>query len=215
MRGPVNPFNIPCYNYTLMPTHMNRLFTIDELKSTELAEPFTFTKGCKTMKIKAREIEGNLYIYGTLLFDLQNDPNQENPITDPEVEKRMIKLLIEDMKESDAPLEQYERLGIPTDGNITNEHPRLNEKYSGIKGKIGNTEIIWRNKGKSMYYLFLRFSPEHMRKPLISGFEKVINQRNLKNIDEDFVLEIIEKFIPKNLQPFMGMIAHLVKKKAK
>ena len=215
MRGPINPLNIPCYNYTLMPTHQNRLFTINELKSTELAESFTFTKGCKTMKIKARENEGNFYMYGTLLFDLQNDPYQENPIIDSDVEKRMIKLLVEDMKKSDAPVEQYDRLGIPIDGNVTEEHLRLTEKYYGIKEKIGNTEIIWRNKGRSMYYLALRLIPENLNKPFILGFEKAINQKELNEIDEDFVLEIIGKFFPENLKSFIGMISDLVKRKAK
>jgi hypothetical protein len=198
-----------------MPTHMNRLFTIEELKTTELAEPFSFTKGCKTMKIKAREIEGNLYMYGTQLFDLQNDPTQEHPIIDAEIEKRMIKLLVEDMKKSDAPLEQYERLGIPMDGNVTNDHLRLDEKYSGIKGKIGDTEITWRNKGKSMYYLVLKFTPEHLQMPLIQGFEAAIKKQELKEVDEDFLFEVFMKFVPANLKPFMGMITDLVKKKAK
>ena len=214
MRGPGNPLNKPCYNYTLMPTHMNGLFTINELKSLELAESFTFTKGCKTMKIQAREYAGNTYIYGTLLFDLQNDPEQEKPITDSEIEKRMIKLLREEMKKSDAPVEQYERLGIPIDGDIMNEHLRLSEKYTGTKERIGKTEIIWRNKGKSMYYLILRFTPEHLRKQVIMLYEKAINQKKLKELDEDFILETILNILPENLKPFMRFISPLVKKKA-
>jgi len=215
MRGPANPLNVPCYNYTLMPTHMARLFTTRELKSLELAEPFTFTKDCKIMKITAREFSGNTYIYGTLLFDLQNDPNQENPIKDSEVEKRMILLLRDEMKKSDAPIEQYERLGIPIDGEISDEHLRLEENYTGTKEKIGNTEIIWRNKGRSMYYLILRFTPEHLRERVIKLYEKVINQKNLKEIDEDFILETSWNFIPEGLIPFLRVASPLVKKKAK
>jgi hypothetical protein len=215
MRGPANPLNVPCFNYTLMPTHMNRLFSINELKSMQLAEPFSFTKECKTMKIKAREIEGNLYMYGTLLFDLQKDPNQENPITDSEIEEQMIRLLVEKMKKNDAPIDQFERLGIPEDGNVTDAHLRLQEKYSGIKGKINNTEIVWKNKGKSMYYLTLKFIPENLQKPFILGFEKAINEKKLKEVDEDFVLDVFGKFVPKDLKPFMGMITDLVKQKAK
>jgi arylsulfatase A-like enzyme/chorismate mutase len=215
MRGPANPLNIPLYDYTLMPTHMRGLFPIDDLKTTELAEPFTFTKGCKTMKIEAKNFTGTPYIYGTLLFDLQNDPNQENPITDPEVEKRMIKLLVAEMKKNDAPVEQFERLGIPIEGEILNKHLKSMEKYADSKDKIGNTEIIWTKKGKSMYYLFLSFTPNGLRKNLNTGFEKAINAKNLKEIDEDFVLEVFGKFIPENLKPFMGMITDLVKRKAK
>ncbi len=214
MRGPGNSLNTPLYNYTLMPTHMRNFFSVDELKTMELAEPFTFTKDCKTMRIKARATL-NPYIYGTLLFDLQNDPNQENPIVDAEIEKRMIKLLIEEMKKSDAPIEQYERLGIPFDGEISDEHLRLKEKYIGITEKIGNTEIVWKSKGKSMYYLVLKFIPEKMFNAFILGFEKAINNNNRKEIDEDFVLEIFGKFVPKDLEPYMSMITHLVKNKAK
>ena len=213
MRGPANPLNVPCYNYTLMPTHMARLFSMRELKSLELAEPFTFTKGCKTMKIKAREFSGNAYTYGTLLFDLQNDPNQENPIKDTEVEKRMILLLRDEMKKSDAPVEQYERLGIPIDGEISNEHLSLEENYTGTKEKIGNTEIIWRNKGRSMYYLILRFTPEHLRERVNLTYEKAINQKNLKEIDEDFIIETIWNSLPEGLKPLLKYIIPLVKKK--
>jgi len=214
MRGPANPLNMPLYDYTLMPTHMRKLFSVDELKTMELAEPFTFTKDCKTMKIKAGATL-NPYIYGTLLFDLQNDPNQENPIFEAEIEKRMIKLLIEEMKKSDAPIEQYERLGIPFNEEITNDHLLLNENYTGIKEKIGNTEIIWQKKGKSMYYLVLKFIPDKVLNAFILGFEKAINNNNLKEIDEDFVLEIFGKFVPKDLEPYMGILTHLIKNKAR
>jgi hypothetical protein len=91
----------------------------------------------------------------------------------------------------------------------------LNEKYSGIKEKIGDTEIIWRKKGKSMFYLTLRFTPENLQKPLIQGFESAIKKNNLKEIDEDFIFEVFVKLVPLNLKPFMGMITDLVKRKAK
>jgi len=51
--------------------------------------------------------------FGTLLFDLQSDPQQEHPIRDPQVERRMIAHLMWLMQENDAPLEQYQRLGLP------------------------------------------------------------------------------------------------------
>lgn len=66
---------------------------MEELQQIELAEPFDFTKGCRTMKIAATEWI-NPYVYGSLLFDLKNDPGQEHPIVDAEVEKRMIERMI-------------------------------------------------------------------------------------------------------------------------
>ena len=117
MRAPVSGENAPLYNYTHMPTHMRHTFGVAEMqKLEELAEPFTFTKGCRTMKIPAGRSGSKAFDFGTLLFDLENDPGQERPLDDPETEERMIRLLVSLMKHNDAPLEQYERLGLPQPG---------------------------------------------------------------------------------------------------
>ncbi len=78
----------------------------------ELGAPFAFTGGCKTMRIAA-EVRVNPYVYGSLLFDLENDPRQEHPIADAEIEERMLGLMVNLIKQNDAPAEQYRRLGIP------------------------------------------------------------------------------------------------------
>ncbi len=56
MRAPARADNSPLFEYTLMPTHMRHRFTVEELQEIELAEPFQFTKGCRTMKIKGRAV---------------------------------------------------------------------------------------------------------------------------------------------------------------
>jgi arylsulfatase A-like enzyme len=115
MRAPARPDNGPLYNYTLMPTHMASMFQPSELQQLELAEPFSFTKGVRTLKIGT-----SCYIpahrFGTLLYDLAVDPEQKHPIHDAEVEERMIEHLIRLMEEHDAPIEQYERLGLQLPG---------------------------------------------------------------------------------------------------
>lgn len=115
-----NPENSPLYEYTLMPTHMRMRFSPDELQDIQLAEPFSFTKGCKTMKLlcNSAPMKGkgdtfkNISQFGNLLFDLETDPNQEHPLQDQKLEKRMIHLLIDLMKQNDAPPEQYQRLNL-------------------------------------------------------------------------------------------------------
>lgn len=111
MRAPASPKNEPLYEYTLMPSHMRSMFSVEELRTAELAPPFAFTKGCSTLKIEARPWL-NPHQFGTLLFDLQEDPKQEHPIDDPEVEERMVRHLVRLMKENDTPREQFERLGL-------------------------------------------------------------------------------------------------------
>jgi len=49
---------------------------------------------------------------GHLLYDLQSDSAQENPLNDPAIEQRMIALMVGLMQASEAPTEQYERLGL-------------------------------------------------------------------------------------------------------
>jgi hypothetical protein len=114
MRAPVRPENDPLYEYTLMPTHMRARFAVEELQDISLAEPFSFTKGCRTLRIPAHT-DGwrSAHQFGTLLWDLHGDPAQEHPLTDEDVEQRMVGLLVESMAESDAPVEQFERLGLP------------------------------------------------------------------------------------------------------
>ena len=111
MRAPVNESNEPLANYTLMPTHMRGPFSTEELKTAEMAEPFEFTKGLRTMRIQGRPWR-NPHEFGTLLFDLESDPKQENPIQDEEIEGRMVAHMVRLMQWNDAPPEQYERLGL-------------------------------------------------------------------------------------------------------
>ena len=120
MRGLANPENKPLYEYTLMPTKLPHTFEVSELQDIQLQEPFSFTKGCRLMKIagfpqhNARVVQ---HEWKTLLFDNETDYVQNNFLNDPEVEKRMIHNLIRLMKENDAPVEQFERIGLNPDND--------------------------------------------------------------------------------------------------
>jgi arylsulfatase A-like enzyme len=115
MRGIASKNNSPLYEYTLMPTHMRRTFDVEEIHRLDgLADPFKFTKGCRTMKIRDSGYWGFApeFLSETYLYDIEADPGQKNPLKNRKVEKRMIELLVKCMKENDAPPEQYERLGL-------------------------------------------------------------------------------------------------------
>ena len=109
MRAPAPGANEPLFEYTLMPTHIHGLFSVEELAGLELAEPFSFTKGIKVLKIPGRPGTG-FHDFHTMLFDLERDPQQLHPIDAPEIEATMIQQLIRLMQANDAPPEQYERL---------------------------------------------------------------------------------------------------------
>ncbi len=111
MRGSATEENAPLYEYTLMPTHMDHMFNIDELRDTGLAQPFVFSKHVPLLRIPARP-GFNPSAFGTLLFDIQHDPKQARCLQNPEVEHSMIRQLIRLMRENDAPVEQFKRLGL-------------------------------------------------------------------------------------------------------
>ncbi len=51
-------------------------------------------------------------IFESLLFDVENDPKQLQPLKNPELEQKMRLALRKAMEDHDAPVEQYERLGL-------------------------------------------------------------------------------------------------------
>ena len=115
MREPLEGNDL-LYNYTQMPTHMRCLFSVDEMKTAKLHPGFSFTKGTPVLKISAmKDTSGDTSMkksLGTVLYDLEKDPKQQHPMEDPKVENRMIRNMVQLMKENDAPEEQYQRLGL-------------------------------------------------------------------------------------------------------
>lgn len=104
----------PYYEYTLMPTHMRARFSCEELKDWTVAEPFSFTKGLKTIRCRCTgstvgNATGNP---PSRLFNLEKDPGQLHEIENPEVVKHMKELIRQYMVETDAPKELYHRYGI-------------------------------------------------------------------------------------------------------
>jgi hypothetical protein len=195
MRGP-NPMNEPIFNYTLMPTHMQGFFQLRELQTAELVDPFSFMKGCKPIKTKSGRGMTNGYIYGTSIFNLNTDPNQDTSIVDNEMEKELIRKLIKLLKDCDCPKEQFSRLELPIDEQVTDLDCRANDKRHLSDGLIGNHQITWSNKSKSMFYGFLHLYPNHLKKSYILEFEKNLVEMKIKEIDEERVIKIFKKITP-------------------
>ena len=128
MRAAKHSENTPLYEYTHMPTHMRGRFAVEELQDITLAEPFNFTQGCRTMRIAGRG-KGQKTPFRTMLFDLKNDPHQETLLLDDDLEMKMINYMVERMHENDAPPDQFVRLGLPYDGEVTKDHLLAREQY--------------------------------------------------------------------------------------
>ncbi len=129
-----NEENWPLYHYLLMPTHMRAMYAPKEFQGMELSRPFSFTKDISLLKLpdynyvggnvppkerrKDRCMKNVLPHQGwpaqmkTVLYDLKEDPHELNPITDDAVMKRLRMQMTKLMIENDAPVEQYERMGL-------------------------------------------------------------------------------------------------------
>ncbi|SDT45819.1 sulfatase [Microlunatus soli] len=132
MRAPHTPENRPLAEHTLMPTHMRGRFTPAELRGAELAGPFGFTKGVPVLKVDGQAMTSP-YAFGTLLFDLQTDPEQQHPMIDDQLELRMIEAMLDLFRVNEAPPEQYERLGLPQSGPATRDHLQIRVQWPQVE----------------------------------------------------------------------------------
>lgn len=100
------------FEYTLMPTHMNERFQVEELERATLHPEMAFTKGCPLLKIPCVSYMGKMKLDRDLLYDLEEDPMQNHPIMDENVETRMIAALKEELECNEAPEELYAYYGL-------------------------------------------------------------------------------------------------------
>ncbi len=111
MRASANEENGPLYNHTLAVTAMRGFLSQEAINEAELMPGTRFTNNSPYLKIPVKSFY-NTYKSGNLLFDIENDPKQKNPIADSVLEREMSDKLVELMQKSDAPDEQYVRLGL-------------------------------------------------------------------------------------------------------
>jgi len=105
----------PLFNYSLDTSTMRGFASEESLRQAELAPPFSFTKGMPVLKrpVTPRRSGGaGVPPDCKLLFDVRNDPGQENPLEDAAAEAELRTLAAKLMRETDAPPEEYRRYGI-------------------------------------------------------------------------------------------------------
>ena len=108
------------FQYTVMPTHIDRPFTPQELSAATLAKPFGWTKSVPLLKVPVTDRSPMYRNYGpgaliekdTRLYDLRNDPGQVKPLDDAAAEARMVALMRGLMEKNEAPPEAFARLGL-------------------------------------------------------------------------------------------------------
>lgn len=119
-RFPADVTKQEIYQYTLMPTHIFDFFSDEELRAATLSPPLSFTRGQPVLKVPVHDKSAMYKPYGpgaiiesdTRLYDLRADPQQAQPIREPQVEARMQAHMLDAMAALDAPPEAYRRLEL-------------------------------------------------------------------------------------------------------
>ena len=89
---------------------MRQFFTEEELRTTKMHKPFSFTKDIPVMqinRIQRKTDEGFKSLEDTksALYDIIKDPGQLNPIEDKSLLAKYKELMINVIKENDPPKE--------------------------------------------------------------------------------------------------------------
>ena len=204
MRAAASVSNKPLYEYTLMPTHQQGFFSPDELCDIEIADPFSFTKGCKVMKIDCKSRLANAtfcnsFQYGSLLFNLREDPEQLEPIDQPEKEAELINALIQNMKEADAPAEQFQRLGISPEIIYDAEQVCKDREQIPSFGSFPITrEYEWSEDAKHIFIGMLSLMPDKRVEEYFSYIREVMKKSGDTVVTRKHFERIARKFYSDN-----------------
>ncbi len=209
MKAPIDGTDF--YEYTLMPTHMQRRFDVDELQDIQLQEPFSFTKGCRTMKIKARAGMNNPVNFGTKLFHLTEDPKQEHNIYDSKKETELANAMIALMHADDCPSERFARFGFPAEGEITEaEIIRLHKGETEDRIPEAMKDYQWERGAINMYHAVKRFIAPEKQDAAHQALTEILEDNSVA-IGNMF--QWIQTVIPSEQQPmafYFGMMASRV-----
>jgi len=132
MRASKEQSNEPLFEYTLWPTRAFLGGVHPGLPALELAQSFTFTKDLRTLRLPGDAVLAPR-VFGSLLFDLDVDPQQEQPLQDDELELRLASLMVELMRANDAPRDQFLRLGLPAEGEVGREHLVVRDQWPQVE----------------------------------------------------------------------------------
>jgi hypothetical protein len=111
-RAPASRQNTPLHQHFLMPTAYHRRFSAADLQEAELGH-FLRYAGCPVLRIPDRApLEPDSELGQTMLFDIQEDPEQRHNLAGTAAETACAERLAGAMRKADAPAEQFLRLGL-------------------------------------------------------------------------------------------------------
>lgn len=180
--------------YTLMPTHMRSRFSVSELQGMELAQPFSFTKNCKVLKIPAAaNVLSAPPDFERRLYCLTNDPCQLSPIEDPNKEVEFAEQIRCLMKENEAPEELYAAYRLSPEHEYTIEDWEKQKQnppipvIPGLEEFEGDFAVF-----RQMQAISMAVSHEQMQ-VLLKAMRSRLKEQGKQKITAEFVVSFAER----------------------
>lgn len=101
----------PAFQDTLMPTNMRGFISPEDIDQAELVDGGRYANGHSVLRIPVKNLYGR-WMFPTMLFDKQSDPEQLHPLSDETLIAQMDEKLENAMREVQAPSWQMKRMGF-------------------------------------------------------------------------------------------------------
>lgn len=200
MRASHSRENTPLYEYTLMPTRMRNFIGEKDLKKATLDDSFACFHHTPMLKIPTKSMMSS-YRFGHKLFDLHVDPMQLHPLADLTIEATMIESMRQAMLEHEAPIEQYERLGLKKDCAMSIEDIQAQRLQKQKQDAIPMKRTLPANLCAKIRYVCDFVNPSKQA-TLFQELEQM-EENEMDNYLCDYLIRTLQPQVPKG---YIGMI---------
>lgn len=180
--------------YTLMPTNMRGMYSVEQLKNAEMAEGFSFTKGARVMKVVAPPWEKRCSPCD-MLFHIKEDPGQTESVYEPAVITALCNAMRRQFTENEAPKEMYARMGLPVERAYTRADLEKEKEQFAVELDnefLGQWPLTERGR-KYLHYIFRVLSPteRELLSDILTGAAPLLSEPQLDvNAVKELVLRV-------------------------
>jgi len=191
MRACADTDNQPLYQYTLMPTNIRNFFQKKQLMNSTLTDEFDFTGNLPVLKVPVSSFISP-YRFGNRLYDLDKDPKQLSKLDDVKIELEMISAMRKAMIDSQAPSDQFERLGL--DKEYTEDDLKAERECYNNSMILNIDDVILTDKSTAQLLTIRSFLGAEDRDNFSKLVQSFCLQNDCKQIDDKNIDEVIEFF---------------------
>jgi arylsulfatase A-like enzyme len=210
MKASAKPDNQPLYQYTLMPTNIRGFFNKAQLNKAELTNEFKFTDNMPILKVPSTSFL-NSFKFGDRLYE-KNDSKQEILVNNYKAELHMVSELRKELINAEAPNEQFKRLGLYKDRDLTLDELKMQKQQRREYYETSLTKNYNIEK-KSIYQLLTL--KQYFKLDKQSEFEDTIDKYMKNNkiitINEEVIMNIFDENLSKIIPTNKMMLKKLVK----